>query len=60
MVYRVKLEETDTGEVFVPIPEEMLAEVGIKEGDLVDIVPMQRIIDGQVVETMLHVRRVRM
>lgn len=37
MKYEVKIEEAENGDLIIPLPEEMLKELGWKEGDEIDI-----------------------
>lgn len=60
----IKFEVTEEGEVFLPIPEETLKELGWKSGDLLELTPMVRYLDTagekQHVENIIHIRRARM
>jgi hypothetical protein len=59
MNIRIQVQETDDGEVFIELPEAILAEVGMKEGDLVEVIPQSRFVGGQLVENLLSIRKVR-
>ena len=58
MIVKLQLLE-DSDEVFVPLPDELLRDLNITEGDLVEVVPMVRHCDGHIIENLLHIRRVR-
>ena len=57
----VKLQPADdwSGDMMFEIPAELLLEAGWKPDELVEIIPRQRIVNGNHVENILFIRKVR-
>lgn len=61
---RVRLEPADPegeepGGAYLPIPDNLLEAVGLREGDLVEIDPFIRRIDNVIVERVITIRKLR-
>jgi len=56
---KVRLKPQPDGSALLELPPEVLETVGMKVGDLVEIYPMFRSVDGTAVESVVIIRKLR-